>query len=235
MDLENARVLVTGGSSGIGFATAKLLRERGARVAICGRDATRLEAAGQELDALAIPGDVSQESDAEQIVAATLEGLGGLDVLINNAGFGRFAPLVELDIADMDAVYQTNVRGATLVARACARHFIAEGHGGNIINVASTAATRGFPNGSAYAASKFALTALTECWRAELRPHDVRVMQVNPSEVLTEFAVRARGEEKPANPTKLQGEDIAYAMVSMLEMNDRGFTTEMTVFATNPK
>lgn len=234
MDLSKARVLVTGGSSGIGLVTAQMLRDRGARVAICGRDAAKLEKAAVELDVLGINGDVSDESDAEQIVAASIEGLGGLDVLINNAGFGRFAPLLELDVADMDAVYATNVRGATLVARAAARHFVAEGAGGNIINVASTAAARGFANGSAYAASKFALTALTECWRAELRKHDVRVMQINPSEVVTGFATSA-GYAQQVNETKLQSEDIGHAIVAMLEMNDRGFTTELTVFATNPK
>lgn len=234
MNLKNARVLVTGGSAGIGLSTAKLLRERGAKVAICGRDKDRLESAAKELDALGVPGDVAQEADAERITATAIEKLAGLDVLVNNAGIGKFGALLELDMADMEAVWAVNVRGATLMARACARHFVERGQGGNIVNVASTAATRGFPTGSAYVASKFALTGLTECWRAELRQHDVRVMQINPSEVITEFAARAGGQQAD-NPTKLHGEDIAHAIVSMLEMDDRGFTTELTVFATNPK
>jgi 3-oxoacyl-[acyl-carrier protein] reductase len=194
----------------------------------------RLEEAATRLNARGIVGDVSREEDAERIVATAIELLGGIDVLVNNAGFGNFAPLVDLDIADMDAVLATNVRGATLVARSCARHFVSQGKGGNIVNVASTAASKGYPGGSAYVASKFALTGLTECWRSELRKHDVRVMQINPSEVLTEFAARAGGSQDP-NPTKLRPKDIAHAIVSMLEMNDRGFTTELTVFATNPR
>ena len=234
MNLENARALVTGGSSGIGLATAQMLKERGAQLAICGRNAERLQDAAADLDAVALVGDVSSEEDARRIVATAIEKLGSLDVLINNAGFGRFAPLVELDTADMDAMYGTNVRGATLMARECAKHFIARGEGGHIVNVASTAARKGYAGGSAYVASKFALSGLTECWRAELRQHDIRVMQINPSEVLTEFSARAGGSQKP-NPTKLHGEDIAHAIVSMLEMNDRGFTTELTVFATNPR
>jgi 3-oxoacyl-[acyl-carrier protein] reductase len=234
MDLTKARVLVTGGSSGIGRATALTLRERGAAVAICARDASRVEAAAGELGATGIVGDVSVEEDADRVVATAIEALGGLDVLINNAGFGRFAPLLDLDIADLDAVMATNVRGATLVARACARHFVAAGAGGNIINVGSTAARKGFAGGGAYAASKFALSGLTESWRAELRQHDVRVMQINPSEVITEFQQRAGGKQDP-NPTRLHAEDIARAIVAMLEMNDRGFTTELTVFATNPR
>jgi len=234
MDLTSARVLVTGGSSGIGRATAQMLCERGASVAICGRDVSRLEEVATELCAVAIAGDVSQEADADRIVATAIERLGGMDVLINNAGFGNFSALVDLNVADLDAVMATNVRGATLVARACARHFVNQGEGGNIINVASTAASKGFAGGSAYVASKFALTGLTECWRAELRQHDVRVMQINPSEVITEFSARAGGKQEP-NPTKLQGEDIAHAIIAMLEMKDRGFTTELTVFATNPR
>jgi 3-oxoacyl-[acyl-carrier protein] reductase len=234
MDLTNARVLVTGGSSGIGRATAEMLRERGASVAICGRDASRVEEVAGELGAVAIAGDVSLEADANRIVSTAIEQLGGLDVLVNNAGFGKFGSLVELDVADMDAIMATNVRGATLVARACAQHFVSAGEGGNIINVASTAASKGFAGGGAYCASKFALTGLTECWRAELRQHNVRVMQINPSEVITEFSARAGWKQDP-NPTKLHGEDIAHAIVAMLEMNDRGFTTELTVFATNPR
>lgn len=234
MDLASARVLVTGGSSGIGLATAKMLKEHGAQVAICGRDTARLQEAASHIDAIGVHGDVSREEEAERIVATSIEKLDGLNVLINNAGFGLFSPLLDLKIEDMDAVWATNVRGATLVARACARHFVERAEGGNIVNVASTAASKGYARGSAYSASKFALTGLTECWRAELRQHDIRVMQVNPSEVLTEFSARAGGAQEP-NPTKLHAEDIAHAIVSMLAMNDRGFTTQLTVFATNPR
>jgi 3-oxoacyl-[acyl-carrier protein] reductase len=75
---------------------------------------------------------------------------------------------------------------------------------------------------------------MTECWRAELRKYNVRVMLVNPSEVITNFGVAAGFQQKD-NPSKLRSEDIAHAVVSVLQMNDRGFTTELTVFATNPQ
>jgi 3-oxoacyl-[acyl-carrier protein] reductase len=118
------------------------------------------------------------------------------------------------------------------MARASARHFVSQ-KGGNIVNVASTAASRGAPNGTAYHASKFALAGLTQVWRAELRPHNVRVMQVNPSEVLTDFFAAAGGRQE-ASDRKLRPVEIAHAIRSMLEMDDRGFVTELTVFATNP-
>src|SRR5215468_10231730 len=121
-----------------------------------------------------------------------------------------------------------------LMAREAAKIFVKRNRG-NIVNIASTAAVRGAANGTAYYGSKFALRGMTECWRAELRPFNVRVILVNPSEVLTEFYATAGLPQNKENPTKLQGEDIAHAVRSALEMDDRGFTIELTVFATNPK
>ena len=119
-----------------------------------------------------------------------------------------------------------------MMGRAAARHFIQRNRG-NIINIASTAGVRGAPNGTAYYGSKFALRGITECWRTELRKHNIRVMLVNPSEVITDFAATA-GIPQKANESKLRGEEIAHAVKAILEMDDRGFTIETTVFATNP-
>ena len=234
MDLRNAKVLVTGGSSGIGYATARALLEAGAQVAITGRDETKLHAAAKALKALPIRADVSDPRDVQRMVEETAKAFGAMNVLINNAGIGSFAPLVDLDLADFRRVMDTNVFGAMLAGQAAARHFISVGQGGNIVNIASTAAQRGFANGTAYTASKFALAAMTECWRAELRAHDIRVMQVNPSEVVTEFQSRM-GRQQVVNETKLRAQEIAHAIKAMLAMDDRGFIPELTVWATNPK
>ena len=231
MDLKNAKALITGGGTGIGLETARQITAAGGQVAICGRRADVLEAAAAEVGALAVVADVAKEGDVEQMMAATLEGLGGLNVLINNAAFGYFAPLLEVDTARFEAVLATNVTGAMLVGRACARHFVEHG-GGTIVNVGSTAAHSGFAGGSAYAASKFALSGLTECWRAELRKHDIRVMQMDPSEVQTPFGGR---DMSTLNPSKLEATDIAHMIRAMLELNDRGFVTNTMVWATNPK
>jgi 3-oxoacyl-[acyl-carrier protein] reductase len=152
---------------------------------------------------------------------------------VNNAGVGVFKPLVGFDRENFEAVFATNVTGAMLMAREAAKHFIARQRG-NIVNIASTAALRGAPNGTAYYASKFALRGMTECWRAELRRHNIRVFLINPSEVLTNFSATA-GLAQKENPTKLRAEDIAYIVKAVLEMEDRGFTPELSVFATNPQ
>ena len=233
MRLEDAKVLVTGGSSGIGREVARLLIERGARVAICGRDEARLRQAAGALGATAVPGDVSVEADAARIVREVTGAFGDYNVLVNNAGIGAFAPLLETTADQMRRVWEVNVLGATLVARESARHFVARKYG-NIVNIGSTAGLRAGPGGSAYASTKFALRALTESWRAELRTHNVRVMLLNPSEVVTEFFERAGGAQQD-NPTKLHPPEIAHAVAAMLTMEDRGFIPELSVWATNPK
>lgn len=232
MDLKNAKVLVTGGSSGIGYATAQMLRDKGAAVAICGRRADAVENAAAELGALGIVADVSREDDVRRLVARVISELDGYSVLINNAGFGYWASLIETTAHDFRRVWETNVLGAMLVARESAAHFVRE-NTGNIVNIASTSGQKGSARGTTYVATKFALSGMTQCWRAELRKHNVRVMQVNPSEVQTNF-FEAAGRPRGTDPTKLQGEEIAHAICSMLAMEDRGFVTEATVWATNP-
>jgi 3-oxoacyl-[acyl-carrier protein] reductase len=234
MNLKGATALVTGGSSGIGLAIAKRLIAAGTKVAITGRDQKRLAAAAAASGAHPICADVASEADVLRSYKELFQAFDHLDILINNAGFGVLAPLVETDRASFERVFATNVTGAMLMAREAARHFV-ERQAGNIINIGSTAAVRGAARGTAYYGSKFALRGMTECWRAELRPYNVRVMLVNPSEVLTDFYATAGLAQNLENPTKLRGDDIAHAVQSALEMDDRGFTIELTVFATNPK
>ncbi|MEQ1945709.1 MAG: SDR family oxidoreductase [Bryobacteraceae bacterium] len=232
MNLKNAAVLITGGSSGIGHATAEALKAAGARVAITGRDPKRLEEAAKALGVTGIVADVSKEADVLRTFDEVKAKLGGLDVLINNAGVGVFKDLVDLSLHEFESIFATNVAGAMLMGREAAKIFKAQNRG-NIVNIASTASHRGAPKGTAYYASKFALRGMTECWRGELRKYNVRVMLVNPSEVITDFAQRAGFPQKD-NASKLRSEDIAHMIKAALEMEDRGFTTELTVFATNP-
>jgi 3-oxoacyl-[acyl-carrier protein] reductase len=229
MKLSDVRALVTGGSSGIGFEIARQLKLKGAEVVICGRDAAKVKESSGTIAAHGIRADVSVEADAVALVRQTIEILPDYNVLVNNAGFGSFAPLLDTDLGEMQRLFATNVFGAMVVARESARHFVSRKRG-NIINISSSAGVRGFAGGTAYAASKFAVSGMTECWRAELRKHDVRVMQINPSEVQTDFF----RNDRPPSDRKLRATEIAHAALSMLEMDDRGFITELSVWATNP-
>ena len=232
MDLTNAVALVTGGSSGIGYGIAKALADAGAKVAITARGKDRLMEAAKSLGAHPILADVSKEADVERTYREVLDKFGDLDILVNNAGRGVFKPLLEMDLKGFEDVFATNVTGAMLMTRAAAKIFVKRNRG-NVVNISSTASLRGAPNGTAYYASKFALRGMTECWRAELRKHNIRVMLVNPSEVITNFGA-ASGFTTKDNASKLRPEDIAHMVKAVLEMNDRGFTPELSVFGTNP-
>jgi len=233
MILKNAVALITGGSSGIGRAVAQSLVTSGARVAITGRDLRRLTETSRELGVHPIHANVAVEADVERTYREVLQQFGDLDILVNNAGIGVFKNLVDFERKDFEAVFATNVTGAMLMGREAARHFVKRQRG-NIVNIASTAALRGAPNGTAYYGSKFALRGMTECWRAELRKHNIRVFLVNPSEVVTNFYPTS-GLPQKDNASKLRSEDIAYVVKAMLEMEDRGFAPEVSIFATNPQ
>ena len=233
MNLKNAVALITGGSSGIGKAVAKSLAAGGARVAITGRDQKRLSEAAKEVGVHPIHADVAVEADVERTYREVLQKFGDLDILVNNAGSGVFKNLVDIELKEFESVFSTNVTGAMLMGREAAKIFVKRNRG-NIVNIASTSALRGAPKGTAYYGSKFALRGMTECWRAELRKNNVRVFLINPSEVLTNFYPTA-GLAQKENPTKLRSEDIAFMVKSVLEMDDRAFVPELTIFASNPQ
>lgn len=233
MNIKDSTFLVTGGSAGIGKATAKLLVEKGGKVAITGRDKSKMEKVAKEIGAFAIHADVALENDAHKTYELFLKQFGRLDCLINNAGIGdAWNEITELDMKAFHKVYDINVFGAALMASEAAKLFKKQ-KSGNIINIASTAGTKGFANGTVYSSSKFALRGMTQCWQAELRKYNVRVILVNPSEVTTAFGDNERNE-KPEVKNKLRPLEIAHTIVSALEMDDRGFIPEVTVWATNP-
>lgn len=232
MNLNEAKIIITGASSGIGYETAKLLKEKGAQVVMSSKNPERLAQSASSLDLPYFITDVAKEQEVIDLFAFAMEEMGNVNVLINNAGFGNFAPLTETSVADFTAQWEVNTKGLFMAGREAAKHFVKEKYG-NIINIGSTAALGGFPSGSAYVASKFAVSGLTQCWRAELRPHNVRVMQVNPSEVVTDFISKAGLESKDAEH-KIKPTEIAHLIYSMLAMNDIGFIPDASVWSTNP-
>ena len=232
MDLKEAKVLVTGSTSGIGLEIAKQLKSHGARVVIHGRNPDRVSTNSKALNVKGFVADITQEEVVNDLIKFAIEEMNGLNVLINNAGQGSFSSLIDTSLETFTKNWEVNTKGLFLAGREAARYFIDQKYG-NIINIGSTAANRGFANGSAYVASKFAVSGLTECWRTELRPHNIRVMQINPSEVVTPFFEKM-GVDRADSPFKLKPSEIAHVVVSMLAMNDVGFIPSSEVWATNP-
>lgn len=231
-NLSGKKVLITGGSSGIGKATAIDLVGKGAIVCITGRNKVKLEKVASEINAIPIHFDVSKYNSIAVKTLDAFHTMGGIDVLINNAGIGEFSKLEDIKINHFESIFATNVFGLTMLTQEVVKFFKTQQYG-MIINIGSSAATSGFPSGSVYCASKFALRGLTECWRHELRRDNIRVVLVNPSEVPTAFNNKNR-VEREEQENKLSSKEISHAIVSTINMDKRGFIPELNVWATNP-
>ena len=207
--LDQLRVLITGGANGIGRAAAIAFRDAGARVA--GLDLT---ASDDPVPILAC--DLRREQDIVSAVNAAVNALGGLDVVVNNAGILREAPIGAITAADIDAHFAVNVRGAILVTREALPHL---GEGARIINLASDLAYLGRPNASVYCASKAAVLALTRSWARELAPHIlVNAVAPGPTDTpLLGFASLTPGQQaaETAHPLGRIGkpEEVAAAIL----------------------
>jgi NAD(P)-dependent dehydrogenase (short-subunit alcohol dehydrogenase family) len=186
--------IVTGGANGIAQATVIALSASGAQVAIVDRDeaaaaALAADIAASGASATAIPADVSDEAAVEALFAEVARSAGSIDVLVNNAGVAIRKPAVELPLADWDAVVAVNMTGMFLCARAAARHMIAAGRGGAIVNTASIMGLSGgglYPNIS-YQTTKGAVVNMTRTLAVEWAPHGIRVNAVAPTYVRTRF------------------------------------------------
>ena len=232
INLSGKKVLITGGSSGIGKATAIDLVGKGAIVCITGRNKVKLDKVASEINAIPIHLDVSKYNSIAVKTLDAFHSMGGIDVLINNAGIGEFAKLEDIKINHFESIFATNVFGLTMLTQEVVKFFKTQQYG-MIINIGSSAATSGFPSGSVYCASKFALRGLTECWRHELRRDNIRVVLVNPSEVPTAFNNKNR-VEREEQENKLSSKEISHAIISTINMDKRGFIPELNVWATNP-
>ena len=233
MNLEGKNIILTGGSLGIGKETAKALVDKGANVLITGRSEERLITASKYTGSQYIEFDIGEIDTINENAKKCIELLDNrVDVLINNAGTGVRRSVEELNINDFLSVFNVNVFRLSLFNKEIV-HLIKDQNGGTIINIGSTASLKGYKNGSIYSSSKFAVRCLTQCWQAELRPHNIRVSQINPSEVTTAFANPERIERAEVH-NNLTSKEIAPHIISALKMNDIGLINELNVWATNP-
>jgi len=225
--LAGMTALVTGASRGIGLAIARRLAELGARLSLCARDATRLESAAAALrkegfEALAMIADVTHANEIQSFVDRTHRELGPIDILINNAGIGRFGPAHQMSEADWDAVLDTNLKSVFLVIRAVAPGMI-ERKRGHIVNISSLAGKNAFANGGIYCASKWGLMGLTACMAEDLRAHNIRVSAVCPGSVATDFSPHTGRDTSKL----LQPDDVAHAVATLVTQAPQSFISEI--------
>ena len=233
MNVNGKHIIVTGASLGIGRETAKNLIEKGAKVLVTGRSQERLDKAFHDIECETIVFDIGDTSNIEANAKKCMDLLNGkVDVLVNNAGIGERKSIEELSIESFMKVFNVNVFGLALFTKEILPA-MKKNNAGTIINIGSTASLKGYQTGSIYASSKFAVRCLTQCWQAELRPHNIRVCQINPSEVTTAFGNPDRIEKDEVH-NKLTSKEISHAITSAIEMDDRGFINELNVWATNP-
>ena len=227
--MDKQRFLITGGSQGIGAALVGLARGQGHQVVFTGRNAALIDKVAGETGAAGLRADVSVAADNERTVAACVERMGGVDVLVNNAAFGYLAEIGEVDMDRMRAVFDTNVLGLVDLTNRVVPLLKAQQRG-YIFNISSTSGMKGGQRGTVYAASKWAVRGLSQCWQTELRPHGVHVVSVCPSEVQTDWM----GRTGRNNPNKLYAVDIAETIMAALAMHPRALWPELAIFANNP-
>ena len=227
--MQTQRFLITGGSQGIGAAIVTQARQAGHTVVFTGRNDALIAAVATATGAHGVNADVSVDADNARTVETCVRKMGGIDVLINNAGVGHGAEIGGVDMREMRRLFDTNVFGLVDLTNRVVPLMKAQASG-DIVNLASTSGTKGAKGGTVYAGSKWAVRGITQCWQADLRPHGIRVVSICPSEVQTNWG----GRSGRNNPNKLYAHDIAATIMAGLNMPRRVLWTELTIFATNP-
>jgi 3-hydroxy acid dehydrogenase / malonic semialdehyde reductase len=240
--MDKRIVLITGATSGIGEATAKLLAQKGFKLILCGRRQDRLDALKAELskktEVTTLAFDVRDYASVKQQIASLPQSWKDIDVLINNAGNAHgLDPIQSGNIEDWDAMMDINVKGLLYVSREVIPA-MTERKSGHVINIGSIAGKEVYQNGNVYCASKFAVDALTRGIRMDLNSFGIKVTSINPGLVETEFSlVRFKGDsERASNVYKgieaLKGEDIADIILYVLSAPKHVVLADITVFPT---
>jgi NAD(P)-dependent dehydrogenase (short-subunit alcohol dehydrogenase family) len=232
--LDGKVAIVTGSNRGIGRGIARGFAREGARLALAARDTTLLEEAAEEFqvfggDVVTFPTDVTIETEADALIARTVDHFGCLDVLVNNAGIARHAPVVDMDLSDWQATLDTNLTGPFLCARAALR-VMAEARRGRIINVASISSQRVRSNSASYSASKFGLWGLTQVLALEGRPYGVSSSCLNPGNTMVERRIKTNDA---LDEPMMTVDELAAVAVTMAALPDHVNMLEATVLPVN--
>ncbi|WP_066062031.1 3-ketoacyl-ACP reductase [Neobacillus soli] len=236
--LKGKVAFVTGAGRGIGKAIAIALANEGINVGLLARTEAALKEVASEVEGLGVKVayaavDVSSLEKVDQAIEKLTNALGTADILINNAGIGKFATLLEMDPEEWKKIIDVNIMGTYYVTRAVLPQLI-EKNGGDIINISSTNGLNGAATSSAYSASKFGVIGLTESLAQEVRRNNIRVTALTPSTVATELAVKTNLIAENDDEKYMQPEDIAEFIVSQLKLHPRVYIKTASLLATNP-
>lgn len=232
-NIENKVAYITGATKGIGFGIAEALVQNGVKVAISGRDTQALEKAQQALgnqNVLALQSDVRNFDDELKVVEQIVSKFGKLDIVIANAGVGKFAPIDEMSLEDWNTMIDTNLTGAFHTLKATCGQLKA--NKGYYISIASLAGTNFFAKGSAYNASKFGLVGFTQAAMLDLRDYDVKCTTIMPGSVTSNFNGHTPSED---DQWKIQPSDIGQMVVDLLRMNPNVLPSKIEVRPTKTK
>jgi 3-oxoacyl-[acyl-carrier protein] reductase len=235
MNLEGSAAIVTGGTKGIGFGIAERLVQGGASVMICGRDRDELTAAVDKLSAIGTAFgklcDVRVEDQVRGLVESAVKNLGGIDVLVNNAGMGYFGKTVEETTPDeFRQTIETNLNGVYYCCHYALPHLKQRG-GGYILNISSLAGQNPHAGMAAYNASKYGLNGFSEALMLEVRHDNIKVSYICPGSVNTSFGGDSPSEEKA---WQLQPSDIAQVVIDLLEMDERALPSKIELRPSRP-
>ncbi len=235
--LQGKNTVVTGAARGIGLAIATLFTQEGARVMLADIDTTAVETAAGQLGQHALAVDVTQRSEVDRMIATATENFGSVDVLVNNAGIFRSAPLLSVAENEFDRIMAVNIKSALFGIQAVAPQMMAR-RNGSIVNVASVAAVLGSPGALAYCVSKAGLVQLTNVAAIELAPHAVRVNAVGPGTIATDMAQAAYADPTlkerilPRTPLGRFGRPEEAASAALfLATDDSSYITGKTLYA----
>jgi NAD(P)-dependent dehydrogenase (short-subunit alcohol dehydrogenase family) len=228
--LAGKLALVTGAGRGIGKAISLLLAESGCRVLLASRSRDELEEVQSAIrakggEAHNVPTDLTRDDEIVRLVDSAREKWGGVDILINNAGWGKRAPVVRAKIEDWDQTFRLNLRAPMLLAHLLVPHMISKGEGA-VINIGSVSGKSGEANGSAYSASKFGLIGFTQSLFEEVREHGIKVAVILPGFVDTPLIPANRQLDRSK---MIRAEDIAHTVRFVLTSPDTCCPVEITV------